>query len=121
MFIESDMFFFVCVVKISMCEENYIITQQNSNMNNLHILTEALSNSDNLGEWLSEHDILGLGIHVAILSLNNTKNNPLGNCYAIIIHSSTYWYKYPQYIAVENGNAKFGTLNCTNTSNLTIS
>ena len=32
MFIESDMFFFVCVVKISMCEENYIITQQNSNI-----------------------------------------------------------------------------------------
>ena len=33
MFIESDMLFFVCVVKISMCEENYIITQQNSNIN----------------------------------------------------------------------------------------
>ena len=32
MFIESDMFFSVCVVKISMCEENYIITQQNSNL-----------------------------------------------------------------------------------------
>ena len=32
MFIESDMFFSICVVKISMCEENYIITQQNSNM-----------------------------------------------------------------------------------------
>lgn len=86
MFIESDMFFFICVVKISMCEENYIITQQNSNLNNvfgnlnnqcISITTQTLlfsggnaSYSRNLSDTFSSVTftaVMGVAINVPIV------------------------------------------------------
>lgn len=80
---------------------------------------KLLNSGDNLGTWMQENNFLN-GTKACILTLNSVQNNPLGNCYAILIYSSGYWINHPQYIKVANNNMSTGALDCTNLQAITI-
>lgn len=57
---------------------------------------------------------------MCVLAIVGAQNNPLGQCYAIIIHSVGYWSKHPQYIKLYGSTITTGTLDCTDTANIKI-
>lgn len=88
-------------------------------LNRKSIKVAVLTTSDNLGTWLGDNQILS-GEKMCVLALNGAQNNPLGQCYAIIIHSVGYWSKHPQYIKLSGNTITTGVLDCTDTTNITI-
>lgn len=88
-------------------------------LNSKSIKVAVLTTSDNLGTWLGNNKILS-GEKMCILALNGAQNNPLGKCYAIIIHSVGYWSKHPQYIKLSDNTITTGVLDCTDTANIKI-
>ena len=88
-------------------------------LNSKSIKVAALTTRDNLGTWLGNNQILS-GEKMCVLALNDAQNNPLGQCYAIIIHSVGYWSKHPQYIKLSGNTITTGVLDCTDTANITI-
>lgn len=49
---------------------------------------------------------------------NGATNNPLGNCYVILLHAKSYWDKHPVYFVFNSGNS--GSLNCNDLTSLKI-
>lgn len=88
-------------------------------LNSKRIKVAALVTSDNLGTWLENNQILS-GDKMCVLAFNGAQNNPLGQCYAIIIHSVNYWSKHPQYIKLSGSTITTGVLDCTDTANIKI-
>lgn len=88
-------------------------------LNSKSIKVAVLTTSGNLGTWLENNQILS-GEKMCVLALNGAQNNPLGQCYAIIIHSVGYWSKHPQYIKLSGNTITTGVLDCTDTANITI-
>ena len=88
-------------------------------LNSKMIKVGVLVTGDNLGAWLANNLILS-GEKMCVLALNGAQNNPLGQCYAIIIHSVGYWSKHPQYIKLSGNTITTGVLDCTDTANIKI-
>ena len=88
-------------------------------LNSKIIKVAVLMTGDNLGAWLANNQILS-GEKMCVLALNGAQNNPLGQCYAIIIHSVRYWSKHPQYIKLSGNTITTGVLDCTDTANIKI-
>lgn len=55
-----------------------------------------------------------------IFICNNATNNPLGNGYIFLIHSSGYYLNNPQYLYIASNTMKSGTLCCDKLDNLTL-
>ena len=88
-------------------------------LNSKRIKVAVLMTGDNLGAWLVNNQILS-GEKMCVLALNGAQNNPLGQCYAIIIHSVGYWSKHPQYIKLQGNTITTGVLDCADTANIKI-
>ena len=49
---------------------------------------------------------------------NNPSNSPLGNGFIILAHSNGYWDNHPIYIKTSGSDISYGTLDCSDYTNI---
>ena len=77
-----------------------------------------VGNNTNLGDAIGKSGLFDQPSRACLYVCNGATNNPLGNCYVILIHSNSYWNKHPIYFVFNYGNS--GSLNCEDLTSIKI-
>lgn len=73
----------------------------------------------NFGDAIDKSGLFNKSSTACLYVCNGAINNPLGNCYVILLHAKSYWDKHPIYFNFNSG--KSGFLNCEDLTSLKIS
>ena len=74
---------------------------------------------EDFGSKIASSGLLS-GIKVKFFVCNSATNNPIGSGYIILMHAPNFWTNHPDYICIYNSNIKYGTIDCTDITNLKI-
>lgn len=72
----------------------------------------------NFGDAIGKSGLFNQSSRACLYVCNGAINNPLGNCYVILLHAKSYWNKHPLYFNFTL--CKSGSLNCEDLTSLKI-